>query len=200
MESQFPLYYQHLPLRVETHPEWPAYILAHFDEFLVDHADCERKASASALSVAVRFSDRKFLLEPMIALAKEELHHFHEVTRILTKRGLTLSANRQDPYVKALGTQVRNGDEEYFIDRLLISAIIEARSCERFQLIAGALTDEELKKFYRRLAHEEAAHHAIFLRVLTKYVPEDVVIARLDQLLEFEARYIERAPMRPAMH
>jgi tRNA-(ms[2]io[6]A)-hydroxylase len=189
-----------LPLRYATPMQWVEIVRDNFDEFLVDHADCERKASASAMSLVVRFADRKALVEPMISLAKEELQHFHEVFRLMNRRGLRVKTNTQDAYVKLLSSQVRHGDEEYFLDRLLVASLIEARSCERFALVAAALEDLELQQFYRRLAHEEAAHHTIFLKILARYFPMATIEGRLDQLLECEAKISSQLPLRPAMH
>jgi tRNA-(ms[2]io[6]A)-hydroxylase len=189
-----------MPLRSSSSQQWLSTALANFDEFLIDHADCERKASAMAMSLVVRFSDRLYLIEPMIALAKEELHHFHEIYRIMVRRGLRVKANTQDSYVKLLSSQIRHSEEEYFMDRLLVASIIEARGCERFQLLAEALTDQEMRALYQRFAREEAAHHSIFVRILKRYFDSHVVDERLDQLLDYEARALEQTPIRPVVH
>ena len=127
----------------------------------MDHAACERKASALAMSFVVRYADRPALVEPMICLAKEELAHFHEVYRILHKRGISLGADEKDPYVKTLMKSIRNGRDEHFLDRLLVSGVIEARGCERFYLMGEALEEPEMAQFYKRLAREEAGHYTI---------------------------------------
>ncbi len=189
-----------MPLRSTSSQRWLSTVLENFDEFLVDHADCERKASAMAMSLVVRFSDYQYLIEPMIALAKEELHHFHEIYRIMARRGLKVKANSQDPYVKLLSAQMRHGNDDYFMDRLLVASIIEARGCERFQLLAEALTEPDMRNLYQRFAREEAAHHSIFIRILKRYLNPQQVDDRLDQLLDYEAWALEHVPLRPVVH
>ena len=117
---------QKLPLRQESPKGWLEASLSDFDAFLIDHAACERKASALAMSFVVKYADRPALVEPMICLAKEELAHFHEVYRLIHKRGKSLGADEKDPYVQKLMKSIRNGREDHFLDRLLVSGVIEA--------------------------------------------------------------------------
>ena len=125
-----------LNLRCPSPPEWMHTVMANFDAFLIDHAACERKASATALSFVVRYPDRPKLVEAMIDLAKEELNHFEQVTQLIHQRGLLLGSDVKDPYVNALLRQTRGASEDRLMDRLLIFGIIEGRGCERFQLVA----------------------------------------------------------------
>lgn len=189
-----------LPLRAPSPAAWLAAVLGDFDQFMIDHAACERKASALAMSFVVKFADRTALMEPMICLAKEELAHFHEVYRLLMKRGLNPMSDEKDPYVASLLKAVRHGREEHFLDRLLVSGIVEARGCERFEMVGQALTDQPLKDFYLRLAREEAGHYMIFLRGARHYFPEELVKARLNELLDLEAAAMLAVPPRPAVH
>ncbi|NRA63669.1 MAG: tRNA-(ms[2]io[6]A)-hydroxylase [Pseudobacteriovorax sp.] len=191
---------ENLPLLSKTSSDWHQCALSRFDEFLVDHAACERKASALAMSFVVKYADRPALVEPMICLAKEELAHFHEVYRIMNRRGLQLGHDEKDPYLKALLKKVRNGREEHFLDRLLVSGIVEARGCERFYLIGEFHDDLEMAEFYRRLAREEAGHHAIFINIAKHYFPEDEVEARNQFWLESEAEILSKLEIRPAVH
>ncbi|RYZ48221.1 MAG: tRNA-(ms[2]io[6]A)-hydroxylase [Proteobacteria bacterium] len=189
-----------LPLRAATPDAWIPVVLADFPAFLQDHASCEKKAAANAMAFVGRWSDREVLVEPMICLAKEEFQHFHEVYRVLHKRGIPLGTTEKDPYVVGLLKQARHGDEEHFLDRLIIAALIEARSCERFCLLAEGLHDEDMKSFYARLAREEAGHHKIFLRIARHYFEEKEVETRLDQFLDIEAKVMLSTPLRAAVH
>lgn len=187
-------------LRVQTPPEWADYALQDFDAFIVDHAACERKASAVGMSFVVRYPDRSELVEPMIQFAREELEHFHQVYRIMEARGLKLGPDEQDEYVNKLMAEVRTGRDERFLDRLLVSAVIEARGAERIQLVADKLEDPELKRFYHRLARAEGHHRNFFIKIAEMYFPIDVIRTRLDALLEIEKTAILSVPYRHALH
>jgi tRNA-(ms[2]io[6]A)-hydroxylase len=189
-----------LPLRVNTSDEWLRVVLSDFDEFLRDHADCERKASAQAISLVSRFPHLAALCEPMITLAKEELQHFHEVFRILQKRGSSWKQSGKDEYVRMLLAWARHSEREYLLDRLLISSVIEARGCERLKMVADALDESDLKTFYMRLAKEEAGHYRVFLRVAEQYYERAEIEERMDCLLVHEAKVIESVPLRAAVH
>ena len=119
-----------LDLRVPSSSHWLQAVVDHFDEFLLDHAACERKASGNALSLVAHYPDRLELVSEMIQLAREELDHFGQVYEVIAARGLQLAPDRKDAYLRALRRRVRNGREHYFLDRLLIAGIAEARGCE----------------------------------------------------------------------
>jgi len=190
-----------LPLRSETDSLWVDVVEADLNSFLLDHAACERKASALAMSMVVKYPDRPALLEPMICLAKEELAHFHEVFLIIMKRKLQFSHDEKDPYLNQLLKSVRHGRENHFLDRLLISSIVEARGCERFLLLGRSITNDTwLADFYLRLGREEAGHYKIFHRIASHYFDKEVVKDRFDQLLDTEASIISELPIRPAVH
>ncbi len=190
-----------LPLKSSTDPQWVDVVLADLDHFLLDHAACERKASALAMSMVVKYPDREALLEPMICLAKEELAHFHEVFLIISKRKLQFVPDEKDLYLNKLLKYVRHGREDHFLDRLLISSIVEARGCERFSLLGRAITDDQwLSDFYLRLGREEAGHYKIFHRIAKHYFPTIVVEERFSELLEIESDILNQLPMRPAVH
>ena len=189
-----------LPLKALTPPGWIQVVLKDFGSFMQDHAACERKASALALSLVAKYPDREALLEPMICLAKEELAHFHEVYRLLHRRGLALANDEKDPYVAGLLRHIRHGREEHFLDKLLVSALIEARSCERLGIVSESLDDQDLQNFYRRLAREEAGHYMIFIRLARLYFDGSTVQRRLDELLDHEAEIMLKAELRPAVH
>lgn len=189
-----------LDLASSTDPEWAHYILENFDEFLIDHANAERKASALAMSFVIKYSDRTRILPALIELAKEELEHFQQVYALMEKRGLKLVADSKDPYVNALIDLCRTGREERFLDRLLVSSIVECRGAERFRLIHEALQDPELKKFYLDLWAAEARHGNLFAEWALEYFPDEVVYPRLEELLAREAEIVANLPWRPSLH
>jgi len=187
-------------LRSATTPEWVATVLGDMDAFLLDHAACERKASATALNLVAHYPDRRVLVEAMLELAAEELGHFRGVYRLLCERGLTLAPDTRDPYVRALRALMRTGAEAWFLDRLLVGAVVEARGCERFGLIRDALEPGSLEEFYREITASEARHQDLFVRLACEYFSRDVVEARLEELLVEEARVVRALPHRPALH
>jgi tRNA 2-(methylsulfanyl)-N6-isopentenyladenosine37 hydroxylase len=190
-----------LDLRIATAPQWLHVVLENFDAFLVDHAACERKASATGMSFVVRYPDRPELLDPMIEFAREELEHFHRVFRVMAARGLRLANDYKDEYVGALRAQARRGGTEGLVDALLVAGVVEARGCERLKLVADALpASEPLKEMYLDLTRAEARHHALFFRLARAFADEASVQRRADELLEFEAALVQRLPLRAAVH
>lgn len=187
-------------LLVETDPDWVNVIIGNFDEFLCDHANCERKASALAMSLVVKYPDRHRIIPSLIALAQEELEHFRQVYVLMEARGLHLVKDTPDPYVNQLAALMRHGREERFLDRMLISSVIECRGAERFRLISLALQDAELKRFYRELCGAEAKHGHQFVQMLLEDFPADQIYPRLHELVEREAEIIQRLPWRPSLH
>jgi tRNA-(ms[2]io[6]A)-hydroxylase len=193
-----------LELRAATADPWVTAVLDGFDEFLLDHAACERKASANAISLVTHYPDRRELVRLMIELAREELHHFQQVHRLIDERGLMLTRDRKDPYLNALLKKIRRGREDYFLDRLLIGGIAEARGCERFGLVARALeksgADSELTAFYANLSESEARHRDLFVDLAALYFDKDRVDSRLSEWLDDEARIVSELPISAALH
>lgn len=189
-----------LRLRVATDPAFIDAVMADFDAFLIDHAACERKASALAISLVVHYPDRPELVREMVQLAQEELEHFAQVVELLNARGLIMQPDEKDPYVGALLKLRRQGTQPYFLDRLLLAGIIEARGCERFQMIAEALPEGREKSFYTDIARAEARHHGLFIRLARQYFDETETRARLDELLEAEAKIVRGLPFRARLH
>ncbi len=189
-----------LRLRTATDPSWIDVVLGDFDSFLVDHAACERKASATALKLVSHYSDRTLLVRELIPFAQEELEHYAQVMKIILDRGLSTRADEKDPYVGALMGLIKRGPEQYFLDRLLVLGIVEARGCERFAMVADALERGPLKDFYADITRSEARHHGLFVRLAREYFDAEAVQARLDELLEAESGIIERLPLRAAVH
>ncbi len=183
-----------------TPTPWVEAVLADFDTFLIDHAACERKASAVATSMICHYPDKTRLVAEMADLAAEEMSHYRQVIKLIHARGIQLTADTKDPYVNALRTHVRNGKEAYFLDRLLVAGIVEARGTERFGMIADHATDPKLKHFYRQLALSESRHQEMFLQLALHYLPADTVSARLAHLQVVEAGIVESLPFRAALH
>src|SRR5687767_3846156 len=147
-----------------------------FNSFLSDHADCERKASNMAMSFVARYPDRKVILPLLIETANEELDHFRQVYDIMAKRNIPLNHEiPSDPYIEALLKLCRTGRDERFIDRMLLASVIECRGAERFRLVYENLEDPELKKFYHMLWASEAKHGNIFVEMILKYYPKEMV-------------------------
>lgn len=189
-----------LRLRTRTDPAWIDVVLSDFDAFLVDHAACERKASATALKLVSHYSDRSVLVRELIPFAQEELDHFARVMEIILDRGLATRPDEKDPYVRALMNLIKRGPDQYFLDRLLVLGVVEARGCERFGLLADALEPGPLKDFYLEITRSEARHHGVFVRLAREYFPGPVVEARLNELLDEEAKIITALPLRAAVH
>ncbi|MBA2661938.1 MAG: tRNA-(ms[2]io[6]A)-hydroxylase [Bradymonadaceae bacterium] len=191
-------------LRANTPNEWATHVANNMDAFLVDHAAAERKASANAMGMVVRYPDRLELVDKMIAIAREELEHFHDVFRLMVKRGVALAADEADPYVNALLKACRPTGNERCIDRLLLGSIIEYRGCERFAMLSRALaehpTESGLSDYYRELAASESQHRMDFYECALLYFPNDEVNARLDELLDLEATIVNSLPIRAALH
>lgn len=188
------------PLRTPTSEQWVQTCLAEFDHFLVDHAACERKAVFTALSFTAHYPDKDELVRTMLEIADEELRHFQDVFGLVQARGLSLAPDEKDAYVNGLRARVKHGADHYFIDRLLIFGIVEARGCERFGLIYRALEPGPLKDFYREIAKSEGRHQDLFQELALRYFPADRVQQRTDELLDDEAALVASLPIRPIVH
>ncbi len=189
-----------MQLKNRTAPEWLALALREFDAVLIDHAHCEKKAAANALSLLQSYPEVPGLPAHMARLAREESAHLAKVLQVMETRGLTLSRDGGDPYAKGLQVLVRTGAKERRLDRLLVAGIIEARSHERLALLAEGLADPELRRLYDELAQSEDGHQKLFVRLAKAVEAEAVVDARLDALLEGEARLVAELPLRAAIH
>lgn len=188
-----------LKLKLPTDPRWVAMADDNLEEILADHAYCEQKAASSCISLIVQFPDRQALVDVLSPIVAEEWEHFQRVVEQIRKRGFTLGRKRTDEYVVKLAKHERKGGpiERQLMDKLLINAMIEARSCERFKILWKNLADEELKAFYYDLMASEAGHYVTFIKLAKEYMPEDVVKARWAELLEIEAQIIQNLEVRP---
>ncbi|MCF2487978.1 tRNA-(ms[2]io[6]A)-hydroxylase [Dyadobacter sp. CY347] len=178
-----------LGLELPTDPRWTDIAAMQLDEILIDHAYCEQKAASTCISIIVHYPEKTELVETLTPIVAEEWGHFQRVLKELKKRNIPLGRQRKDEYVGQLMKLVRNkGDYEgAMLDRLLISGLIEARSCERFKLLSESLEDESLRKFYRELMISEAGHYRTFVELAEKYLPVEEVRARWKELLHQEA-------------
>jgi tRNA-(ms[2]io[6]A)-hydroxylase len=186
-------------LLCETSAAWVRLALERFDEVLVDHAHCEKKAAAHALSLLAAFPDVPGLPRAMARLAREEAGHLAKVIALLESRGLSLGRDAGDPYAQGLQALVRQPRAERLLDQLLVSALIELRSRERLQLLADNLSERHLRDFYEELAQAEAGHGSLFLRLARKVAP-DGLEERLAVLAREEARLVRELPVRAAIH
>jgi tRNA-(ms[2]io[6]A)-hydroxylase len=179
-----------LNLSAPTDPSWVEKALADLDEVLLDHAHCERKAAGMALRLMFRYPDQAFLHDPLSRLAREELTHYEEVLRVLESRGGSMRRQRPSPYAGRLYHCARSAEPERLIDTLLICALIEARSCERFGLLAEQVPDAELARFYAGLLAAEARHHRLYVDLAEQLAEPASVRVRLLELSEWEAQVV----------
>lgn len=186
-------------LRSATDPRWVEVALAALDHTLSDHAHCEKKAAASAVKLVADHPDRPDLVRTLAKLAQEEMQHFLTVLFELGQRGIALGPDQGDPYAQALFRLVRSGPGR-LADRLLVGALIEARSCERLALLADALPDPRLRAMYARLAQAEAGHERLFVELARRHSPSGDVDARLDALVAEEARLVAALPIAARIH
>ena len=190
-----------IDLRVNSPAQWVDAVMNDFNTFLQDHANCERKASAMAMSFVAKYPNRMEIIPELIETALEEMEHFRDVYAVMEKRGVLLPHEiGQDHYVKQLLDFCRSGREERFLDRLLLASVIECRGAERFKLVAQALEDEALKQFYKRLWTSEVRHGNIFVKMALNYFSKDEIYVRLNELNEIEADVLISLPIKAALH
>ncbi len=187
-------------LQYETNPAWVETVLNNFDTFLCDHAAAEKKASGMAISMLSHYPDRTRLVEAMAELAIEEMAHYREVVKIIHSRGQITRKDEKDPYIIEFRKSFRKTSEEYFLDRLLVGGIIEARGAERFSLIGQALEPGSLKNFYQIIARSEEKHIDLFINLANLYFEPNLVQSRLQELLSVEAQITNSLPLRPVLH
>lgn len=187
-----------LGLKLATDPYWVNIAEKSIDEILIDHAYCEQKAASTCISLIVKFPDRKELVEEVTPIVAEEWGHFRKVLKELAARGYEFGPNRSDDYVTQLMKFQRQGgkEEPRLMDKLLISAMIEARSCERFRLLSLHISDEKLKSFYHEFMVSEAGHYRTFIDLAKLYAPVEEVKKRWEEMLEFEAEIMRNRAIR----
>lgn len=191
-----------IPLHLRTPVEWGRTVLAEPIGLLIDHAFLEKKAATNALELLTRWPNDWLdgWVEAMTGVARDEVAHLAQVVRILLSRGGKLDRFHKNPYANALRQLVRKGEPSELLDRLLVAALIEVRSCERFSVLAAASTDEELSGFYRSLYASELGHYRIFLHLARKFTRTAVVDARWQEMLAAEATILAAQEPGPRIH
>ena len=191
-----------LELTVATKPEWVDAVMANLPSFLQDHADCERKASALAMSLVAKYPDRLKIIPELITTGIEELEHFQKVYEVMRERGIPLTKEiGKDPYITALMKLLHSDLLRRFLDRLLLASIIECRGAERFRIVSQALEDDKkLQQFYHDLWVSEARHGHVFVGMALEYFEKDLVYDRLRELNEAEGQIIDKLELRSALH
>jgi tRNA-(ms[2]io[6]A)-hydroxylase len=190
-----------LDIKTASSQAWVDAVMSDFPAFLQDHADCERKASAMAMSFVAKYPDRLEIIPELIATGIEELEHFQQVYNLMSCRGIPLTHSiGEDPYVTQLLKLCHSGRNERFLDRLLIASVVETRGAERFRLVSEAQNDPEMHRFYKILWASEAKHGHLFVKMALHYFDEKAVYKRLEWWIDRESEIIENLPVRSALH
>lgn len=187
-----------LGLKLPTDPRWVNLAEMDLSEILTDHAFCEQKAATSCISLIQAYPDREELVEAVAPVVTEEWGHFRLVLAELKKRGLKLGRQRKDAYVNALLDFQKKGisKDEALLEKLLICALIEARSCERFRLLSLYCADADLREWYHRFMVSEAGHYRMFLDLAERYFGQERARARWKEFLAYEAEVMRSLPAR----
>ena len=189
-----------LHLQCDTPARWLRQVDSDLPSILIDHAHCEKKAAGTALNLIFAYVEDTELCREMSEIVNEELEHFHMVLDLLGRRGIRFRRLKPSIYARELNDLVRKQEPQRAVDRLLVAGIIEARSCERFHVLANHVNDPELAEFYRSLFESEARHHTTYTRLAKHFAPEADVMSRLDELAAAEAAIITRGEELPRMH
>lgn len=187
-----------LGLKLPTDPRWVNLAEKSMEEILTDHAFCEQKAATTCISLIQKFSTLEKLVTELSPIVTEEWGHFRQVLAELHKRGLQLGKQRKDQYVNKLLDFERKGGhpDNRLLDKLLISALIEARSCERFKRLSEGLDDPYMRNFYRKFMESEAGHYTLFIELAEHYIPRETVRKRWQEWLTYEAGLMHELEVR----
>lgn len=198
-----------LSLESQTAKRWLDQVDADLEAILIDHAHCEKKAAGTAMNLLFAYVDNLELCRAMTEIVEEELDHFHQVIEVLGRRGIRFRRLTPSSYGRKLNDLVRRQEPERAVDRLLVAGLIEARSCERFDLLRkhmrrpmaeGGEADTELADFYESLFESEARHHSTYVRLAKDFASSETVQARLAELATAEAAIIAEGDPLPRMH
>jgi len=189
-----------LNLHAPTPERWLTQVAANLDVLLIDHAHCEKKAAGVAMNLLFAYVEHAELTRAMTEIVQEELDHFHRVRSLLDRRGIRFYKLSPSSYGPKLHELVGKEEPQRAVDRLLVAALIEARSCERFGLLRDRLADQELAEFYGSLFESEARHHSTYVRLAKQFQPEEMVSLRLAELAAAEAEIIVAGEDQPRMH
>lgn len=187
-----------LHLKLPTDPRWVNIAEMNIEDILVDHAYCEQKAASSCISLIINFHEFTELVDMLTPVVAEEWGHFERVLEQIRKRGFEFGKPRKDEYVVKLLEFVKKGGSrvDQLVEHLLMNALIEARSCERFKILSKNLSDQELKNFYYELMISEAGHYVNFIELARKLKGEEVVNKRWQEWLSYEAEVIQSLKIR----
>jgi tRNA-(ms[2]io[6]A)-hydroxylase len=187
-----------LGLQLATDPRWVNIVESNIEEILTDHAWCEQKAATNCITIIINNSEKPELVSALLDISREEIEHFKMVHDLILERGLTFGRERKDSYVNELVQFMKKGAsrEIALVDRLLFSAMIEARSCERFKVLSENIKDETLAKFYRDLMISEAGHYTTFLGFARKYGEGIDVDKRWKEWLAYEKKIMDEMEVR----
>ena len=187
-----------LGLELPTDPRWVDIAGKNIEDILVDHAYCEQKAASSCISLILQYPEREKLVEMLTPIVAEEWAHFERVLEQLKKRGYKLAFPRKDEYAEELFKVIVKGGsrDQHLVERLLMNALIEARSCERFKILWKNIDDQELSTFYYELMVSEAGHYKNCLHLAREYMPEEYVTKRWNELLAQEAEIMKQLGVR----
>ena len=191
-----------LHLKSESTKRWLDQVDQHLDEILIDHAHCERKAASTAMNLLNAYTENRQICREMTRIVEEELEHFEMVLQLLDDRGIQFKRLASGPYGRRLNSLIRTNEPQRAVDRLLVASLIEARSCERFQLLSGHIRDRdaELADFYASLFESEARHHTTYVRLAEDFEDRELVRVRLDQLSREETEIISEGCELARMH
>ncbi len=189
-----------LSLKSSTPQAWFDSVEGSLDELLIDHAHCEKKAAGTAMNLIFAYVEQVELVQAMTEIVNEELEHFHMVLDRLNERGAKFRRLQPSSYGRRLNDLVRKQEPGRAVDRLLVAALIEARSCERFGVLRDRLQDRQLGEFFGSLFESEARHHSTYVRLATKFAPAEEVRARLEELADAEAEILATSTDPPRMH
>lgn len=189
-----------LNLQSESSQRWLKLVDTNLEEILIDHAHCEKKAAGCAMNLIFAYVDNQELCREMTEIVNEELEHFLMVLDLLKKRDIEFRRIKPGSYGRQLNDLVRKLEPERAIDRLLVASLIEARSCERFHLLAEYVQDKELSEFYASLFESEARHHTTYVRMAKYFGDEETVRLRLEELSALETEIVNKGDPLPRMH
>jgi len=189
-----------LHLARPTEPSWAPWAAQHLDELLIDHAHCELKAASTALGLVFHYAQHDWMAQPLSSFAREELRHFEQVLALLQRRGVRFRGLPASRYAKRLRAAGRTEEPDKLVDTLLCCALIEARSCERFRLLAEHAPEPELGAFFEGLLASEARHHHDFVAFAERIAGRDATRARLADLAAHEAGVLAGRPTEVRLH
>ena len=190
-----------LCLQTPTNAGWIEAASRNMIALLCDHAHCERKAAMNGMFLMMQYPQRDALVQEMITLVEEETAHFKMIVGELHGRGISLRPDRGNFYAKSLAAHVRKQDPERLLDALLVDCLIEARSCERFTILAGCeAIQEDLRGIYQALMSSEEGHYLMYVELAKRYFPHDIVETRLAELSHIEADIVRSLTNQPTMH